>query len=82
MNRIELIKAGRVMIYAIEDAFMEDGYRILVDYEGKKKMPAVWTDMDGESDRVFFKKEDVEIALFKYMNNLLNLGVINKFIVL
>ncbi len=80
MKKIEFVKDGILTTYRIEEAFMEEGFRILVDYENRKES-VTWIDKDGESDRVFEKREDAEMVVLEYVNKLLKIGAIEKFVV-
>lgn len=81
MNKVEFVKDGILTVYRIEEAFIEDGFRILIDFENRKE-PVAWIDIDGESDRIFEKKEDAEAAILEYINRLVKIGAIKDFKVL
>lgn len=81
MNKVEFVKDGIMTVYRIEEAFIEDGFRILIDFENRKE-PVAWIDIDGESDRIFEKKEDAEAAILEYINRLVKIGAIKDFRVL
>lgn len=81
MNKVEFVKDGILTVYRIEEAFIEKGFRILIDFENRKE-PVAWIDIDGESDRIFEKKEDAEAAILEYVNRLVKIGAIKDFRVL
>lgn len=69
MRGISYIYLGKRYTHRIEEAFIENGYRILVDEEGKKESSA-WIGSDGESDRIFPTHQEAEKALEKKLENL------------
>ena len=79
MKRVEYVLHGQEIHLRITEAFMVDGYRVLIDKEGCATTS--WISGDGKTDRVFPTKEAAKNAILKYVNRLLECKVIESYIV-
>lgn len=72
MKSIILIKNDKeVKQFRIEDAFMADGFRILIDYLDENRPIGSFTNADGSFDEVFKTEDEAFNRAIKYANNCL-----------
>lgn len=82
MKNIVFMKNGEeVKLYRIREAFMVDGYRVLIDdYRHGHKNGAMIAD-DGKSDRVFETEEAAMNSVIRYASSALRVGQIDSYVV-
>lgn len=77
-----MMKNGEeVKRYKVREAFMFDGFRVLVDdYKYGKKNSVMVAD-DGKSDRVFSTEERALECIFNFTDKAMTLGIIDEYLV-
>lgn len=82
MKNVVLMKNGEeVKCYRIREAFMVDGFRVLVDDYIYGKKDSVIVGDDGKSDRVFATEEAAVKKVIDYANKAMSIKRIDSFIV-
>ncbi len=82
MKNIVLMKNGEeVKQFRIREAFMVDGFRVLVDDYRYNKKDSVIVDEDGKSDRVFKTEAAAINHIITYANKALSFKHIDSYIV-
>lgn len=78
MKKVIFERLGQEIQLRVTEAFMTDGFRVLVDKENCNT--SVWVGIDGKNDRIFSTKEEAEMAVLTYTNKLLNSNLIKNFV--
>ena len=82
MKNIVLMKNGEeVKCFRIREAFMVDGFRVLVDDYKYGKKDGVMIADDGKSDRVFETEETALDRVISYCNKAMKVKQIDSYIV-
>lgn len=81
MQGISYIKLNKKITHRITEAFIDEGYRILRDEEGRT-WPVAWIGEDGESDRIFPTHQEAEKVLLEYGEKLKKFAGISDYEIL